>query len=166
MQASTFHQHALRASAFRKLGLSREIDTPTGFKASQILNVLGPGSFARFEVIRCPGRVIWVNFDLARELGFKVPRTNQMTPQFHEQLLSALSFRVPTAKGDQRIEETITMYADRYGGDGVAPGLGAGRAGFYLGNLYVKGVGHPHSLSTTTRTTLSTLMAVSTWLIA
>lgn len=34
------------------------------------------------------------------------------------------------------------MYADRYGGDGVRPGLGAGRAGFLpYGNLYVKGVG-------------------------
>ncbi|HXM36118.1 MAG TPA: hypothetical protein VN920_13080, partial [Pyrinomonadaceae bacterium] len=34
------------------------------------------------------------------------------------------------------------MYADRYGGDGVRPALGAGRAGFLpYGNLYVKGIG-------------------------
>src|SRR5688572_30458365 len=34
------------------------------------------------------------------------------------------------------------MYADKYGGDGVSPALGAGRAGFLSdGNLYVKGIG-------------------------
>jgi hypothetical protein len=34
------------------------------------------------------------------------------------------------------------MYADKYGGDGVMPALGAGRAGFLPeGNLYVKGLG-------------------------
>ncbi len=34
------------------------------------------------------------------------------------------------------------MYADKYGGDGVSPALGAGRAGFlHDGNLYIKGLG-------------------------
>jgi hypothetical protein len=34
------------------------------------------------------------------------------------------------------------MYADKYGGDGVSPALGAGRAGFLAdGNTYVKGIG-------------------------
>jgi hypothetical protein len=34
------------------------------------------------------------------------------------------------------------MYADRYGGDGVSPALGSGRAGFLPeANLYVKGLG-------------------------
>jgi len=86
--------------------------------------------------------VICCNFDLARQLGFKVPRANQLTPQFHRQLLSAFSLRVPAPADHVQAGEIITMYADRYGGDGLGPGLGAGRAGFLdIGNLYIKGVG-------------------------
>ena len=65
-----------------------------------------------------------------------------MTPAFHEQLLAALSFRAVGPAEDVQSQEIMTMYADRYGGDGVRPGLGAGRAGFLpYGNLYIKGIG-------------------------
>ena len=41
-----------------------------------------------------------------------------------------------------RASEIVTMYADRYGGDGVSPALGSGRAGFLPeANLYIKGLG-------------------------
>src|SRR6185503_15818044 len=66
-----------------------------------------------------------------------------MTPELHEQLVDALSYRVfsPEQNGDER--KAITIYADKYGGEGVAPALGAGRAGFLqYGNLYAKGIGH------------------------
>ena len=108
--------------------------------ASPILKILGPDSFAEFHATRAGGKIIWCNFELARQMGFDVPRSNQITPEFENQLVSALSFTA-VEKGSQP-EETITMYADRYGGDGVYPGLGAGRAGFLpYGNLYVKGIG-------------------------
>jgi hypothetical protein len=127
---------------FRKLGIGPERATGSRIWASQSLKVLGPGSFAEFDVIRCPGRVVWCNFDLARQLGFVVPRSNQLTAEFHEQLLKALSFRAVGPEDDRKNHETLKMYADRYGGDGVTPGLGAGRAGFLpYGNLYVKGLG-------------------------
>ncbi len=95
-----------------------------------------------FTAVRACGKILWCNFELARQLGFEVPRANQLTPEFEKQLLTSLSFRVVGPAEDVESQETITMYADRYGGEGVRPGLGAGRAGFLpYGNLYVKGVG-------------------------
>lgn len=105
------------------------------------LKVLGRDSFAEFAAVRAAGKVIWCNFDLARQLGFAVPHSNQLTAQFLDQLLS-LSLRALASGEDSQGLETITMYADKYGGDGVRPALGAGRAGFLShGNLYVKGIG-------------------------
>lgn len=107
---------------------------------SQVINVLGQASFAEFPAVKHPGTVVWCNFDLARELDFDVPRTNQLTPQLHDQLIASLSLRALTANVNGH--EVLTMYADKYGGDGVSPALGAGRAGFLRdGNLYVKGIG-------------------------
>lgn len=135
------NQQALTAAKAQRLGIDTSQTGAAGVYASQALHVLGPHSFVEFKAVRAPGKVIWCNFELARQLGFQVPRSNQMTPAFHEELLAALSFRAVSADSvaDQ---ESITMYADRYGGDGVLPALGAGRSGFLsYGNLYVKGVG-------------------------
>jgi hypothetical protein len=134
-------QQALAANSFRRLGVGPE-RTDHGVWSSQALNVLGPDSFAEFTAVITTGHVIWCNFDLARQLGFAVPRTNQLTPEFHEQLLAALSLRAARPGEDLQTQRTITMYADKYGGDGLGPALGAGRAGFLAyGNLYVKGIG-------------------------
>lgn len=104
--------------------------------------MLGPDSLAEFAAVTVPGKVIWCNFELARELGFRVPRSNRPTPRFHHQLLSLLSLRSAVHESEVLVHAPISMYADRYGGDGLGPGLGAGRAGFLTkGNLYVKGVG-------------------------
>jgi hypothetical protein len=111
-----------------------------GGSKSQVINVLGAASFAAFPAVRHPGAVVWCNFDLAREFGFDVPPANQLTPQLHEQLIASLSLRALTTNVNGH--EVLTMYADRYGGEGVSPALGAGRAGFLSdGNLYVKGIG-------------------------
>lgn len=135
-------QQALTEMTFRRLGIEPSRNADVGVWASQVLDVLGPDSFVEFAAARAPGKVIWCNFELARQLGFEVPQSNQLTPEFDRRLLSALSFRVVGPGEDVQPRETVTMYADRYGGDGVWPGLGAGRAGFLpYGNLYVKGVG-------------------------
>ena len=85
--------------------------------------------------------MLWCNFDLLRELGFDVPQTNQLTPELNQQLLSTFSLRAVNGD-DLNGHELLTLYADKYGGDGVSPALGAGRAGFLShGNLYVKGLG-------------------------
>ena len=108
---------------------------------SDVINVLGAASFAEFPAIRFPGTVVWCNFDLARELGFNVPASNRLTPDLHEQLITSLSLRA-VAPAEINGTPVVPMYADRYGGDGVSPALGAGRAGFLAdGNLYVKGIG-------------------------
>lgn len=126
---------------YRRLGIEPERAEGSGIRASQALKVLGPDAFAEFSAVQAEGKVIWCNFELARQLGFDVPRLNLLTPEFHAQLLS-LSLRSVTSGEDTGGKQTISMYADRYGGDGLGPALGAGRAGFLPhGNLYVKGIG-------------------------
>ncbi|HYV83070.1 MAG TPA: hypothetical protein VE931_06140 [Pyrinomonadaceae bacterium] len=110
-------------------------------RVSPIIDTLGPLSFAEFQAYRSPGTVLWCNFDLLRELGFAVPETNQLTPELNQQLLDAFSLRAVNGD-DLNGHELLTLYADKYGGEGVSPALGAGRAGFLAhGNLYVKGLG-------------------------
>ena len=76
------------------------------------------------------------------QLGFEVPRSNELSPDFHKQLLASLSLRAVGATEEVQGQETRVLYADRYGGDGVLPALGAGRAGFLrYGNLYLKDLG-------------------------
>lgn len=112
-------------------------------RSSRVLSVLGREWFAEFTAVNIFGNVIWCNFELARELGFDVPSANRMTPQFHQELIDALSYRVLGRGEDAGARKTITLYADKYGGEGVSPALGAGRAGFLpYANLCIKGLGH------------------------
>jgi hypothetical protein len=112
------------------------------FARTEALDVLGAGSFAEFHAARVPGQVLWCNFALARELGFNVPRTNRLTTALHEELIAKLSLRAITPDDNVPAAEVVTIYADRYGGDGVSPALGSGRAGFLPeANLYIKGLG-------------------------
>jgi hypothetical protein len=111
-------------------------------RVSPVLKALGPASFAEFHAVTHPGKLLWCNFDLLRELGFAVPQTNQLTPELNKQLLATLSLRAVNGKNDLNGNGAVTLYADKYGGDGVHPALGAGRAGFLPhGNLYIKGLG-------------------------
>jgi hypothetical protein len=131
----------MTATTFLRLGILPTKIPGSSLWASQVLEVLGAGTFAEFTAVRAPGKLLWCNFELARQLGFAVPRSNQPTAEFEKQLLNALSLRA-IAPGEATTGETVTMYADKYGGDGVLPSLGAGRAGFLpYGNLYVKGMG-------------------------
>ena len=110
-------------------------------RVSPIIDTLGPLSFAEFQAYRFPGTVLWCNFELLRELGFDVPESNQLTPELNQQLLAAFSLRAVNGEAVNG-HELLTLYADKYGGDGVRPALGAGRAGFLThGNLYIKGLG-------------------------
>jgi hypothetical protein len=111
-------------------------------KASKILDILDADCFVEFTAVKTPGTVVWCNFELAAELGFDVPPSKRLTRQFHQQLVDALSYRVLPDGEYARGRATITLYADRYGGDGLGGTLGAGRAGFLpYGNLYLKGIG-------------------------
>lgn len=83
-------------------------------RPSPVLSVLGPKWFAEFTAVNISGNVIWCNFELARELGFDVPSSNRMTPQFHQQLIDALAYRVLARGEDAGARRTITLYADKY----------------------------------------------------
>jgi len=130
-----------RATAtFRGLGVVPN-GSSSGLFPSQILEVLGADWFAEFAAIKTPGTLIWWNFELARQLRFQMPQTNEARSEFQARLVSTLSLRA-IVNGDGQNNERVTIFADKYGGDGVAPALGAGRAGFMpYGNLYVKGLG-------------------------
>ena len=125
----------------RRLGVSSRSTIHNGIGSSEALQILGADSFAQFQAAVVGANVLWCNFDLARQLGFSVPVENQLTKEFEDQLLE-LSLRATGLDEGGGDDRTITMYSDRYGGDGLGPALGAGRAGFLpYGNLYVKGVG-------------------------
>ncbi|HEU4794720.1 MAG TPA: hypothetical protein VFT02_03760 [Pyrinomonadaceae bacterium] len=112
------------------------------FARTEALDVLGATAFAEFSARHVPGQVLWCNFELARELGFDVPRTNKLTPALHDELIAKLSLRAVKPTDDVSASELVTLYADRYGGEGVSPALGSGRAGFLPeANLYIKGLG-------------------------
>jgi hypothetical protein len=134
---------ALHVSAAEALARQSDIaqTTPAAhIGASRVLRVLGQNGFAEFTAVNVPGKVVWCNFDLAREAGFDVPPSNQLTQRFHDQLIEALCFRVLRPGEEVGSRRTITMYADKYWG--VYPFLGGARAGFLpYGNFYVKGIG-------------------------
>lgn len=110
---------------------------------SRILTVLGADMFAEFIAVKVPGKVIWLNFDLAREMGLDVPPDHRLTPQLHQQLIDMFSYRALGPGESACGRPTITLYADKYGGDGVSPALGSGRGGFLpYGNFFLKGIGH------------------------
>lgn len=135
-------QEALVDLNHRRLGVGPERNPRNGMLVSQVLDALGASSFAGFPAVRFPGTVVWCNFDLARQLGFDVPRSSHLTVELHDQLVASLSLRSVSPGDDIADQEVVTVYADKYGGDGVNPALGAGRAGFLPdGNLYVKGLG-------------------------
>lgn len=112
-------------------------------ECSRILDVLGQDLFVPVRAMQVPGRVIWCNFELARQLGFPVPRSNTMSPTLHSLLIKAFSWRTLRPKEDAGERPVCTLYADRYGGDGVGPALGSGRSSFTPWcNACIKGAGY------------------------
>ncbi|MBI3558558.1 MAG: hypothetical protein HY074_19995 [Deltaproteobacteria bacterium] len=86
-------------------------------------------------------RVVWVDFELLREMGVEVP-VNGLTFEFEQQLLDAFAFAVPREQDEQGMftSEEKTYYADRYGGGGLDANFGSGRAGA-AGKFQTKGLG-------------------------
>lgn len=130
-----------RPDLARVLGVdpARAVD---GVGASRILDVLGGDRFVDVPSVKVPGRVSWVNFELARALGFPVPDGNVLTAGLEQALLDKLAWRALRPGEQAEGRETLTLHADRYGGSGIGTNGGAGRAAFLpWGNLNIKGVG-------------------------
>jgi hypothetical protein len=86
-------------------------------------------------------RVVWVNWPLLRELGADVGPTG-LTPQVERVLLHAFAYRIQGEGDDPAafVGRAKLFRADRYGGDGVAPNTGSGRAAA-IGVMQIKGIG-------------------------
>ncbi len=84
----------------------------------------------------------WCNFDLARQLGFRVPASNRMTPELHEQLVAALSYQILRRGEVVAHRPWIHLDADRYGGEGLGLHRGSARGAFHpRGDMFLKGIG-------------------------
>lgn len=86
-------------------------------------------------------RVVWFNFELAREKGLEIPAEG-MTPEFEKQLLDQFGYMVPNKNSnpDLFLEKEKTFHADIYGGAFIAGNGGSGRAAS-TGSFQIKGVG-------------------------
>jgi hypothetical protein len=139
----------------RQLGLSENRVELGGklWPGSRAIELLG-SRIEPVKLVATPGKVMWVDFDLARELGFNVPPDNRMTPEFHQELIDALSFRLLREGEDPAGRTVIEGGADRYMGTGQGFAKGAGRTAFlpWL-NVNIKGVGRTPLAAPMTRQT-------------
>jgi hypothetical protein len=103
---------------------------------------LGARTLVPFPATAVPARVLWCNFELARQAGFAVPRQNHLSRRLERQLVEAFSLRAlqpGEAAGSRRL---VTLHADRYFGSGMGDHLGSARSGILLSrNVLLKGIG-------------------------
>ncbi len=142
LDAGERNAREVKTASARRLGIDLNKPVYGKLGSSRILEVLGAEMFEEFTGVRIPGRVIWCNFELARQMGFAVSVSNQMDERLHAQLIDALSYRAAQPGEDIRGRATVKMYADKYGGDGIGKARGSARAGFLpYGNICLKGIG-------------------------
>jgi hypothetical protein len=99
-------------------------------------------SYIEFETHKLAhARVLWVNFDLLREMGVDIPAEG-LTPEFEQQILDAFAWAVPNErdKPGSFLDNVKKFFADRYGGSGLGVNWGSGRAGS-AGQVQIKGIG-------------------------
>ncbi|MCK6551506.1 hypothetical protein L6R52_37060 [Myxococcota bacterium] len=108
-----------------------------------IIDVLGDAGVHKLTgVHREGGRIAWLNWSLAAELGLELPRDRKMTPELEEKLLRALSIEVLPKGEEAGDRKTVELYSDYYGGEGLGYNRGSGRAAFFGDlNLNAKGIG-------------------------
>ena len=114
-----------------------------GTRSSSLrFSALGAHTLVPFPAAVVAARVLWCNFELARQAGFSVPRRNHLSRRLERQLVEAFSLRAlkPGEAVDSR--RVVTLYADRYFGSGMGDHLGSARSGILLSrNVLLKGVG-------------------------
>lgn len=92
--------------------------------------------------VRIPVKMLWVNFELARELGFPVPPSNTVTPELERALCEALAYRALRHGEDVEGRPTTRLWADLYGGPHLGAALGSGRSALLdQPGLSIKGIG-------------------------
>ncbi len=93
-------------------------------------------------------KVLWFNFELAREMGVEIPKEG-LTPDFERKILDAFAYNAPHENiGLENFTNlSKTFYADRYGGLGLGVNWGAGRAAS-AGQFQIKGIGQTSLVGT------------------
>jgi hypothetical protein len=105
-----------------------DLERLTKEHAEQPIDKLLPESLlVKVRARNVPGKVLWVDYDAAKRYGFDVPADHRMTPEFHEQLINALSFKVATDDAQSSDTPYTDAWADRYVSQGSG---GSGRAIF------------------------------------
>lgn len=107
-------------------------------------NILPKESYVELTTKRLKNpKVLWLNFDLLRSMGVKIPEDG-LTTEFEQQILDAFAYAVPqNAHEDYWLfdsTKTKTFWADKYGGIGMNGNLGSGRAAIN-GRIQIKGIG-------------------------
>src|SRR5688500_17466653 len=81
------------AQRLKTLGLARRRPELGGLAGSRSLQVLR-GRLLPFQAVNMPhARIVWFNFELARQLGLRVPADGRMTPELHADLVRLLAWR-------------------------------------------------------------------------
>jgi hypothetical protein len=112
------------------------LEAATKAHAEQAISeVLPASSLVAVKAKNVPGKVLWVDYDAARQHGFDVPSDHRMTKEFHDQLIAAFSFKKDDGQSSDTkcIDTLATKYSD-------PASKGDGRA-IYLGKFCIKGAG-------------------------
>ena len=103
---------------------------------------LGARTLSPFPAAVVPARVLWCNFEVARQLGFSVPRENRLSRRLERQLVEAFSCRAIEAGQAAGRRAVATLHCDRYYGSAMGDHAGSARGGILLSkNVFLKGIG-------------------------
>lgn len=123
-----------------------------GLGRSMLLDILQERAVEVPAVFEPNAEIVYFDFELAMALGIIGRDETAMTDALHARLLEALSWRVLAKGADPKGQRTVTAFADRYGGVGMAKASGAGRAIILpWGNFQVHGAGETSLVSTDTK---------------
>lgn len=108
------------------------------------LNELPDISFTEVNAFRLKNAsVVWLNYDLLRDLRVDYPQDVDAIKDFKEELLDYFAYMIPSSKhhvGSDFVDLKQHFYVDRYGGYGIGCAYGSGRAGA-TGIMQIKGIG-------------------------
>jgi hypothetical protein len=103
---------------------------------------LGARTLSPFPAAVVPARVLWCNFEVARQMGFSVPRENRLSRRLERQLVDAFSCRAIEAGQAAGRRAVVTLHCDRYYGSAMGDHAGSARGGILLSkNVFLKGIG-------------------------
>lgn len=105
-------------------------------------DALGPRTLLPFRAAVVPARVLWCNFEVARQLGFSVPRENRVSRRLERQLVNAFSCRAIEPGQPAVRRAVVTLHCDRYYGSAMGDHAGSARGAISLSkNVFLKGIG-------------------------